>query len=287
MRWMETAVQDVRFALRLLAKERWFTAASVVALALGMGVTTMMVTIINGYNFRGLPATGSGEVVHVGTRDFSGRSHGVSYPDFQDVRRDSRSFETLAAFAGRRVTVSEPGHAPETVSGAYLSAASFSILPASPLLGRELVADDDRRDAAPVVVLGFRLWTSRYGSDASILGQSVLIDGAAATVVGVMREGFEFPFREGIWLPLAVLRGLETQARDDRSLSVFGRLAANTSADEARAELETIAERLAERTRRRTIGSGRRWCHSASSRSAGSATIQSRLRFSAPRCSCC
>src|SRR5687767_14879954 len=101
MRWMETAVQDLRFALRLLAKERWFTAAAVAALALGMGVTTMMVTIINGYNFRGLSAPESGAVVHVGTVDFSGRTPGVSYPDFQDWRRDSRSFEALAAFAAR------------------------------------------------------------------------------------------------------------------------------------------------------------------------------------------
>src|SRR5688572_13242870 len=158
MRWMETAGQDVRFAMRLLAKERWFTAASVAALALGMGVTTMMVTIINGYNFRGLPAPGSNQVVHVGTRDFTGRARGVSYPDFQDWRRDARSFEALAAFADRRITISEPGRAPESVSGTYLSAASFGILQASPLLGRGLIPDDDRRDAAPVVVLGYRLW---------------------------------------------------------------------------------------------------------------------------------
>ena len=245
MRWMETAVQDLRFALRLLAKERWFTAAAVAALALGMGVTTMMVTIINGYNFRGLSVPGSGEVVHVGTVDFSGRTPGVSYPDFLDWRRDARSFEALAAFAGRRVAVSEPGRAPEGVGGVYLSAASFGILQAAPLLGRGLVPDDDRRDAAPVVVLGYRLWAGRYGSDPSILGRSVLIDGVPATVVGVMPEGFEFPFRHGIWLPLAGFPGLETQARDDRTLSAFGRLAGNTSADEARAELEMIAGGLA------------------------------------------
>lgn len=262
MGWMETAAQDVRFALRLLAKERWFTAAAVAALALGMGVTTMMVTIINGYNFRGL-SPDPGDVVHVGTVDFSGRTRGLSYPDFQDWRRDSRSFDMLAAFAVRRIAVGEPGRAPEGVSGVYLSAASFGMLQASPLLGRGLVPDDDRRDAAPVVALGYRLWVGRYGSDPAILGRSVLIDGAPATVVGVMPEGFEFPFRHGIWLPLAGLPGLETQARDDRTLSAFGRLAGSTTADEARAELEAIAGGLSrvypqtnDRIRPRVVGFG-------------------------------
>ena len=160
----------------------------------------MMVTIINGYNFRGLRAPDSDQIVHVGTSDFNGRDRGASYLDFQDWRRASRSFEMLAAFAGRRIAIGEPGRAPEGERGIYLSASSFDILQARPLLGRGLVPDDDRRDAPLVVVLGHRLWAERYGADPAILGRSVLFDGAAAIVVGVMPEGFEFPFRDGVWL---------------------------------------------------------------------------------------
>jgi putative ABC transport system permease protein len=245
MSWIENVGQDARFAIRLLAKERWFTAASTAALALGIGVTSMMVTIINGYNFRGLPVPDPNRVVHIGTRDGSGRDRGVSYLDYQDIRRDSRSFASLAAFASGRITISEPGSSPETVGGAYLSADSFGILGTAAMLGRGLVASDDRPGASPVVILGQRLWTGRYGGDHGVLGRSVLINGAAATVVGVMPEGFEFPYREGVWLPLALLPGLETQPRDERGLDLFGRLADGAGADQARAELETITAALA------------------------------------------
>src|SRR5687768_2223888 len=125
MSWIGSVGQDVRFAIRLLAKERWFTAASTAALALGIGVTSMMVTIINGYNFRGLPVPDPDRIVHVGTRDASGRDRGVSHLDYQDLRRASQSFATLAAFAGARITISEPGRSPESLAGAYLSAESF------------------------------------------------------------------------------------------------------------------------------------------------------------------
>ena len=243
MRWIQNVGQDVRFAVRLLARERWFTAASIAALALGIGVTGMMVTIINGYNFRGLPGGGE-RIVHVGTRDSSGRERGISYPDYQDWRSASRSFASLGAFAGGRITISEPGRSPESLGGAYMSADSFGILGVAPILGRGLSAGDDRLDAPPVVILGHRLWTSRYGGDPAVLGQSVLVNRAPATVIGIMPDGFEFPYREGLWLPLAMLPGLETQARNDRALNVFGRLASGVSPEQARNDLDAIAAGL-------------------------------------------
>ena len=149
MSWIGSLGQDARFALRLLAKERWFTAASTAALALGIGVTGMMVTIINGYNFRGLPGPDPGRIVHLGTRDSSGRDRGVSYLDFQDWRNASRSFASLGAFAGARITISEPNRSPESLGGAYMSAESFGILGVAPMLGRGLSASDDRPRCPP------------------------------------------------------------------------------------------------------------------------------------------
>lgn len=244
-RWVEDIAQDVRFAVRLLAKERWFTLAAIVALALGIGVTSTMVTIINGYNFRGLPVDDRERILYLGTRDFTGRNRGVSYPDYQDWRNASRSFAALGAFAPAVMTISDRGQSPESLGGAYVSAEAFRILGDRPILGRDFLAGDDSPGAPDVVVLGHRLWVSRYGGDPTIIGRSVLVNAVPAIVVGVMPDGFEFPYRNGLWQPLALMKGLQTQRRDDRVLGVFGRLADGVSPAQARAELAAIAAALA------------------------------------------
>ncbi len=243
-RWVADMAQDARFAARLLAKERWFSAAAVLALALGIGVTGMVVTIINGYNFRGLPVDDPERVLYGGSRDLSGRESGVSYPDYKDWRA-ARSFAAMGAFADAVIAIGDRGQSPESLGGAYVSQGAFEILGETPVLGRHFLPDDDLPGAPPVVILGHRVWASRYGADPAVIGRSVTINGTAATVIGVMREGFEFPFRQALWLPLARLPGIETQARDERSLGVFGRLARDVEPDRARAELAAIAANLA------------------------------------------
>jgi putative ABC transport system permease protein len=236
MHWGQDAAQDVRFTLRLFAKERWFTLAAIGALALGIGVTSMMVTIINGYNLRGLPVDDPQRLLHLATRDATGRERGVSYLDYQDWRA-SRSFAALAAFAPAAMTISEPGVSPDSLGGAFVSSGAFAILDEKPVLGRGFLESDDRLGAPPVVVLSHRLWVSRYGGDPSVIGRSLAVNGVPAAVVGVMRDGFEFPFREALWQPLVHLKGIDTPRRDDRVLGVFGRLADGVSAAQARAEL--------------------------------------------------
>lgn len=245
-RWVEDIAQDTRFAIRLLSKERWFTAAAIVALALGIGVMSMMVTIINGYNFRGLPVDDPERVLYVGTRDVTGRDRGgLSYLDYQDWRRASRSFAAMGAFAGAIMTISDKGQAPDSLGGVYVSAEAFTILDVRPILGRGFLPGDDRPGAPPVVMVGYRLWVSRYGGDPAIIGRSVAVNGGPATVVGVMPDGFEFPYRHALWQPLALMPGLETQRRDDRVLGAFGRLADGVNPAQARVELTAIAAALA------------------------------------------
>ena len=243
-RWVEDIAQDARFAARLLAKEHWFSAASILALALGIGVTSMVVTIINGYNLRGLPVEDPERVLYVGTRDLSGRDRGVSYPDYREWRA-APSFASMGAFAGAMLTIGDKGLAPESLDGAYVSQEAFTILGETPTLGRGFLPDDDRAGAPPVVILGHRLWATRYGADRSVIGRSVTINGDPTTVVGVMREGFEFPFRQALWLPLALLPGIEKKAPDEPRLDVFGRLANDVEPDQARAELAAISVNLA------------------------------------------
>ncbi len=243
-RWVEDTGHDIRFALRLLTKERWFTVSAVGALALGIAGVTTIVTVINGYNFRGLPVAAPERVLALGTRDASSRPGGVSFLDFQDVRHASQSFAALAAFRPATMTLNDPDQSPESLGGAYVSAAAFSILGERAIVGRSVVPADDRQGAPPVVVLGYRLWVSRYGADPAVLGRVVVVNGTPATVVGVMAEGFEFPYREGVWQPLSQLAGIDTQPRDDRTLDVFGRLADGWSPAQARAELRSIATTL-------------------------------------------
>jgi predicted permease len=243
-RWVEDIAQDTKFAARLLAKERWFSAASIFALALGIGVTSMIVTIINGYNFRGLPVEDPERILYVGTRDQSGSERGVSYPEYLEWRA-ARSFTVMGAFTDAMMTIGDRGQAPESLGGTYVSQEALTILGETPFLGRGFLPDDDRPGAPPVVILGHRLWTTRYGADAGIIGRSVTINKASAAVVGVMREGFEFPFRQALWQPLSLLPGIETQTRNERVLGVIGRLAEDVSIDQARAELAAIAANLA------------------------------------------
>ena len=243
-RWIYDIAQDVRFALRLLIKERWFTFSAIGALALGIAVTTTMVTIINGYHFRGLPVDDPDRILYLGTRNESGRTSGMSYQDYQDWRT-SRSFAGTAAFAGAVMTIGDKDLSPDSAGGAYVSASAFGILGETPVLGRGLLPADDRPGAPGVAILGHRLWTMRYEADPNVIGRSIAINGNPVTVIGVMADGFEFPFRQELWLPLALMPGIETQRRDERGLGVFGRLAGRVSAAQAQAELAGIAAALA------------------------------------------
>ena len=141
------------------------------------------------------------------------------------------------------MTIGDEGQAPDRVAGAYISADGFRALGVAPFLGRDFAAGDDRPGAPGVVILGHRLWVSRYGADVNAVGRTVKVAGVPAVVIGVMPEGFGFPFLQTLWQPLASMPALTGQPRDARTLEVFGRLADGVSADEARAEVAAIAGR--------------------------------------------
>ena len=242
-RWVADVVQDATFAGRLLAKERWFSCAAVVILALGIAVTGMVVTIINGYNFRGLPVDDPERVLDIGSRDLSGREGGVAYLEYETLR-DARSFAAVGGFADATMTIGDHGQSPESLGGAYVSREAFEILEERAVLGRRFSPEDDRAGAVPVAILGYRLWASRYGSDPAVVGRSVTINGTSSMVIGIMREGFEFPFRHGLWLPLSQMPGIDVQRRDERSLGVIARLASDVGPGRARAELAAISTNL-------------------------------------------
>jgi predicted permease len=164
--------------------------------------------------------------------------------DFADWRGELRTVRELGAF--RTVTrnlIAADGTA-EPVSLAEMTASGFQVARATPLLGRMLVDDDERPGAAPVVVIGHDVWKRRFGGDPGVLGRTVRLGRAEATVVGVMREGFAFPVSHAVWMPLQA-NALDHPRRGGPGISVFGRLAPDASLDAARVELATLGRRAA------------------------------------------
>jgi predicted permease len=237
-------LQDLRFAVRLLAKDRWFTTIAVIALALGIGVNATVFTFVNAVLIRGLPINDPDRVMVIGTRDARGRDRGMSYLDFQDYRAATRTFAGLSAYSGSTMNVSDEGRAPERFQGPYISANAFSLIGQKPLAGRPFLPDDDRPGAAPVVILGNGIWKNRYGSERSVIGRTIKVNGVPSIVIGIMPEGFKFPIGADLWLPLAQVARLTEQKRDGRNLEVFGRLADGVTRAQAQSEMNTIAAKL-------------------------------------------
>ena len=118
---------------------------------------------------------------------------GVSYLDYRDWKDNTRTFETFGAYSGTIANVSDEGQPPERFNGSHMSANGLTILGTTPVLGRNFVAEDDRRGAAAVVIIGHGMWQNRYGSNPSVIGRTIRVNDTPATVIGVMPEGFKFP----------------------------------------------------------------------------------------------
>jgi predicted permease len=238
-------LRDLRFALHLVAKDRWYSAVAVLTLALGIGLNATVFTLVNAVLIRGLPFKDSGSLYMLGSqrlsdsRDFGG----VSHLDLQDWRAQSKSFSAVAAFSGRGATVADDRAAPQQARIARVTANTFAVLAQPPLLGRDFVSNEDRKGAERVAIIGYKLWTTRYASDPGVLGRSVRIDGTATTIVGVMPEGMLFPSDTELWIP--VVPAGEEEARGFRFLQAFGRLKGETTRKAAQTEFSGIAARLA------------------------------------------
>ncbi len=240
-------LQDLRFAARLIVKERWFSGVAVVALALGIGLNATVFTLVNAVLIRGLPFKDSQDLYMLSWQakrqgEFGAGRINLSYPELKEWREQSRAFTGLGAWTGQNMNISDDRGLPEQARGAYLTANTFSVLGQQPLLGRDFGPDDERRGTDLAVIIGYRIWRNRYAGDPNILGKLTRVNGQPAVIVGVMPEGMQFPQNNGIW---AVFIPTEQQERrTSRVLNVFGRLRAGTSRTEAQTELTTIAARL-------------------------------------------
>ena len=240
-------LQDLRFAARLLVKDKWFTLVAVGALALGIGVNATVFTFVNAVLIRGLPFNDPDRIMSMAERNMArGTDLGVSYLNFEDWKAAQKSFTGIAAWNGTTMNVSDEGRTPERYTGPYISWNAFKLIGQQPTLGRDFLAEEDKPGAPAVVILGGGIWKSRYGSDPAILGRTIKINDVPTTVIGVMPEGMKFPVGADLWLPLSAMPNLTTQKRQQHfALQAFGRLAPGVTRDQAQTELKGIAARLA------------------------------------------
>jgi predicted permease len=243
--WLGTIAQDLRYAVRGILAHRWFSAAIISTLALGIGLNTMVFTLVNAVLFKPVPVPGGDRLVCVDNHSLAqaGRSQPISYPDFQDYRAAAKSFEWFEGINDERGILHESGTPPHQYHVAYATAGLFAMVQTKALLGRAFLPTDDRAGAEPVVVLSYKVWQERYAGLASVIGRPVRVSGQAATIVGVMPKGFQFPSGVDLWMPLVSTADLAK--RDNRQLQGYGILKPGVTLRQANVELNGIAGRLA------------------------------------------
>ena len=239
---LQELTQDLRFAARLLVRDRGFAAAAVLVLGLGIGVNNMMVTLIYGHTLRRLPIQDPERVLYVSSYDDRAPDRPLSHPEFEDLQH-ATAFVAFTAYFNAPVTVGDEGRAPERFEGVYVTANAFEVIGRAPLLGRMFTREEDQPGARAVALLGSGPWRSRYDGDAGILGRTILVNGAPAVVIGVVPDRSGFPSTAEVWLPLSHMPDQARQTRDVRNLRVFGRVRDGVDVSDARAEVESIFER--------------------------------------------
>ena len=253
---MHSLRQDLRFGARSLAKSPGLALVAVIALSLGIGLTTLMFSIIYGGLMKGLPFADSHELVHLErnnpSRDIE--SMEVSIHDLEDWRARQRSFDGLAGFYTGTVNVAGTER-PERFDGAFISANAFSLIGASALMGRTFRDGEDRPGAEPVIILGYTAWKNRFGGDPDIVNSAIRVNGRPTTIIGVMPEGFAFPLLQEVWVPLQ-LDAAALPRGEGMSLEVFGRLRDGVTMDAAQVELSAIAKAIADEHPRTNEGVG-------------------------------
>ncbi|HKH47351.1 MAG TPA: ABC transporter permease [Thermoanaerobaculia bacterium] len=240
---MGSLLQDLRFAVRSLAKHPGFAAVIVLTLALGIGADTAIFSIVNASLLRPLPYGEPDRLVQVEARR-GADALGVSWLDYLDWKARSRSFEDLAYFQEARIHLgfSEGAEA----AGAVMTTGNlFSVLRVQPVLGRGFLPEEMRSGAAKVAVISHDLWTGRFGGDRNVLGQTVRIEGESHAIIGVMQPGFHFPSNADLWVCVEPLEREGQNPRTVRGMEVVGRLKPGVGLEPARAEMRAVAAGLA------------------------------------------
>jgi putative ABC transport system permease protein len=239
-------LRDMRYAIRILAKNPGFTAVAVLTLALGIGANTAIFSVVHAVLLRPLPYPEPDRLVILAEKDREGDRMGASYPNYIDWRERAQSFEDMAAYVTQsfNLTGSEK---PMRLQGRKVNWNFFQMLGVSPQLGRMFVGQDDNPGAAPVAIISNGLWREQFGGDPGVIDRAIRVDGSQYTVIGVLPPEFEYVRRDDIYVPLGLSAtpqsGLLIRG-NHFSLFVLARLKSGVTVDQANEEMKLLAAQL-------------------------------------------
>jgi len=251
--FIETLWQDLRYGARMLLKHPGFTLIAVITLALGIGANTAIFSVVNAVLLRALPYDEPDRLVFL-----SGYGGGnISYPNFADWRSQNHVFEKIGAYNYGDYNLTGDGEA-ERLRAAQMSADLFGALRASAAFGRVFTNDEDMPGASPVVVLSHALWQRRFGGATNIIGHTLTLNDRGYTVVGVMPQGFSFPARVEMWVPVGPLSAQEIwKVRNAYELvGAVARIKPGVTIEQARADMKNITAALEKEYPDNNHGSG-------------------------------
>jgi predicted permease len=248
---MQTLLQDIRYAVRTLVKNPGFTIVAVLTLALGIGANTALFSVVNGVLLNPLPFSAPDQLVAL----YANRVHleraSISYPNFLDWQRENHAFVSLAAFRPDDFNLTGVGAA-EHIRGEMVSADFFSTLGVKPEIGRWFSSEEDRIGGAPVALISAGLWKRRFGSVTDIVGKRIELNGTGYTIVGVIPAGFHlsmpaFPEDAEVCIPIGQWTGVNFHDRSaGLGMKAVGRLKPGVTLAQARTDMQSIANRLAQ-----------------------------------------
>jgi predicted permease len=251
---MRSILLDLKFVLRQLRKSLGFTATAILMLALGVGATTAIFSIVEGVLLRPLPFPDPDRLMVLADRiqgaDVGGNGEaGVTVPDIRTYARDTRGFTALGGYTFTTYELSSTGE-PAFINASRLTAGVFSALAVQPHLGRVFTPDEDEH-SQPVAVLSYTTWQDRFHGDPQILGTKILLDRKPYVVIGVMPRNFEFPLvpgqlnRSELWVPMSfTTRELSTQSAANWSYSMVGRVKPGISPAQAQEDAQRVAQQI-------------------------------------------
>jgi putative ABC transport system permease protein len=260
LNWIEGLVHDLRYGARMLWKRPGMTLVAALTFALGIGVNTSMFSLLNPLLVHRVPCPKPEELVRVYRISPQSQDSNHSLADFLDHREQNHVFEPLAAYHAEGANLGADGQAAERVTAIHATERFFEMLGIHPTLGRVFTAEESLPGHDRVAVLSHRFWTSQFAGDTNIVGRAMRLDGEPCVVIGVMPATFEFPVLWGepeLWRPF-VIKSEEREDRDNRYLSVIGRLKSGVCLAQAQSEMTLIATRLQQDHPHYAAGSGLR-----------------------------
>ncbi|HZI29410.1 MAG TPA: ABC transporter permease [Gemmatimonadaceae bacterium] len=240
-RMFATMFQDLRFALRGMRRAPGFTLTVLATLAIGIGASVTIFSVVNGVLLKPLPYPEPHRIVRAQHLEPFGT---VSEPEFVDYKREAKAFALLAAYRTAPVTLGGTDGEPERIEAAVVSEDFFPVLSRPMALGRSYNADENRRGGPFTTVISHGLWQRRFGGDSSVIGRQIVVNERPRTVIGVARPGTDFPNNGiSIWLPMR-LNYDTLWDRNNHYLELIGRLAPNATVERAGREIQTLARRF-------------------------------------------